>query len=173
MSVCGSPQAATELGGGKHCGSVTSGHFHKLFLHSGIDYCVAFLTPTGRQARVRSCQLKHLHIVTAFCFKQRICNKSAALKLNTKLKCILEITWFQISANPFEIILIQYSDLLAMIQSSPTNDKHAQYFQLLTNYHHVRQIKITVHNYISMLCNDNDLYYPHFNIYCLLYTHVN
>lgn len=30
-SVSGSPQAAAELWGGKHCGSVTSGHFHKLF----------------------------------------------------------------------------------------------------------------------------------------------
>lgn len=32
--VCGSPQAAAELWGGKHCGSVTSGHFHKLFFFS-------------------------------------------------------------------------------------------------------------------------------------------
>lgn len=30
-SVSGSPQAAAELWGGKHCGSVTSGHFHKVF----------------------------------------------------------------------------------------------------------------------------------------------
>lgn len=30
-SVSGSPQAAAELWGGKHCGSVTSGHFRKLF----------------------------------------------------------------------------------------------------------------------------------------------
>lgn len=59
-SVSGSPQAAAELWGGKHCGSVTSGHFHKLFFFfpAGTVYC--FFQPSESVGPILSERRIHL-----------------------------------------------------------------------------------------------------------------